>query len=121
MTDDEHWQSWVARFRAGDSLVLGEFWKEYGPMLHQIAAKQLGERLKRRIGPEDVVQSACRTFFRRVQGGQLQLEDSESLWRLLCAITLTKIREQARFHGRQKRGMNQEVHAAPSAGDSNAS
>ena len=121
MVDDEHWQSWVTRFQAGDAQVLEQFWNEYGPLLHNIASKQMAERLRRRIGPEDVVQSACRTFFRRVQGGQLKLEDSESLWRLLCAITLTKIREQARFHSRKKRGMDQEMHAAPAAGDSSAS
>jgi RNA polymerase sigma factor (sigma-70 family) len=89
-------------------------------MLHQIAAKHMTDRLARRVGPEDVVQSACRTFFRRVQVGQLQLNDSESLWRLLCAITLTKIREQARYHSRQKRGMNQEVPLAADPGNSSA-
>jgi len=56
-------------------------------------------------GPEDLVQSACRTFLRRAQIGQFRLADSEELWRLLCAITLTKVREQTRFHMRQKRGL----------------
>ena len=58
------------------------------------------------------MQSACRTFLRRAKGGEFQLEDSEGLWRLLCAITLTKIREQTRYHLRKKRGLDQELHAA---------
>src|SRR5439155_16100737 len=41
--------------------------------------------------------------------GEFQLADSEALWRLLCAITLTKVREQVRFHQRRKRGLDQEV------------
>src|SRR5262249_47786585 len=56
---------------------------------------------------------------RRARGGEFQLADSESLWRLLCAITMTKIREQARYHRRQKRGLDQEV-AMPAGDDSGA-
>ena len=33
----------------------------------------------------------------------------EDLWRLLCAITLRKVREHARFHLRQKRGVDREI------------
>ncbi len=119
MLDDEaRWQELMAGFRTGDARLVQEFWNQYGPMLHRIADKHMGQNLQRRVGPEDVVQSACRTFFRRVQGGLLELTDGESLWRLLCAITLTKVREQARFHTRKKRGLNKEVHAAGSPDDS---
>jgi hypothetical protein len=42
----------------------------------------------------------------------------ESLWRLLTAITLTRVREQIRFHRRQKRSIDQEVPlAAPATED----
>lgn len=34
---------------------------------------------------------------------------------MLCAITLTKVREQVRFHTRKKRGLDQEVPIAPPA------
>ncbi len=56
-----------------------------------------------------MVQSACRTFLRRAQAGEYQLAESESLWRLLCAITLTKVHEQIRFHRRRKRALDREV------------
>jgi RNA polymerase sigma factor (sigma-70 family) len=46
---------------------------------------------------------------RRARAGQFQLADSEALWRVLCAITLTKVREQIRFHLRHKRGLDQET------------
>ena len=36
----------------------------------------------------------------------------------MCAITLTKVREQTRFHMRQKRGLAQEVHAAQDSASS---
>jgi RNA polymerase sigma-70 factor (ECF subfamily) len=121
MDHDRQWRDMLSGLRDGDAGVARAFWDQFGPVLHKIADKHLGERLRRRLGPEDVVQSVCRTFFRRAQGGQLELGDADSLWSLLCAITLNKIREKARFHGRQKRGFDQEVQAAPAAGDSMAS
>lgn len=115
---EQQWQSWVRRLAKGDPEVVEEFWGEYGARLQGLASEYLTTRLYRRVGPEDVVQSVCRTFLRRAQIGQFQLTDSESLWRLLCAITLTKVREKARFHRRQKRSFDRERHFEPAAGDS---
>lgn len=113
---DEHWETLLRGLRDGDNKAGHEFFAHYGAALHRLADRHLAQRLRRRIGPEDVVQSACRTFLRRAQGGEFHLPDSEALWRVLCAITLTKVREQARFHGRQKRGLHREVAlAAPDA------
>ena len=115
---DDRWDRLIRGLRDGDRAAAHDFWEQYGPLLHAVAEKNLAGGLRRRVGPEDVVQSACRTFLRRAQQGEFQLADSDGLWRLLCAITLTKIREQTRYHLRQKRGLDQEVHAAPTeAGD----
>jgi RNA polymerase sigma-70 factor (ECF subfamily) len=122
MTESEdRWERLIQGLRSGDEVVIREFWEQYGEMLHRVADKHLAEGMRRRVGPEDVVQSVCRTFFRRAQGNQFQLQDSEQLWRLLCAITLTKIREQTRYHLRQKRGLAQELHRGTSdqSGSSN--
>jgi RNA polymerase sigma-70 factor (ECF subfamily) len=85
-------------------------------MLEAIAQKHMNAGLRRRLDAEDVVQSVFRTFFRRAQGGQFEVEDNERLWSLLCAITLTKVREKARFHRRQKRGLDREA-ALPATRD----
>jgi RNA polymerase sigma factor (sigma-70 family) len=116
----DHWQRLIQGLRDGDEQVLHEFWKQYGDSLYEVADKHLAAGMRRRLGPEDVVQSACRTFLRRARVGQFQLPDSESLWRLLCAITLNKIREQTRFHMRQKRGLDQEQRGAVPARDDSA-
>jgi RNA polymerase sigma factor (sigma-70 family) len=105
---EEHWQRLIQGLRDGDPEIVREFCEQYGSALERIAAKHLPAGLRRRVGPEDVVQSACRTFLRRAQGGLFQFTDTEKLWQLLCAITLTKVREQARFHLRQRRSLNQE-------------
>lgn len=116
MDEEERWQRLIQGLRTGDNQVIGEFCEQYGAPLHRLADKRLPAGLRRRVGPEDVVQSACRTFLRRAQGGEFHLADTEGLWRLLCAITLTKVREQARFHLRRRRALNQEVDPAPAEG-----
>jgi RNA polymerase sigma factor (sigma-70 family) len=114
----DQWQRFIQGLRDGDQAVLFEFCQFYGPQLSRLADKYLGAKVRRRVGTEDVVQSACRTFFRRAQGGEFQFSDSAALWRLLCAITLSKVREHARFHNRQKRGLDRETSIAPDAGAS---
>jgi RNA polymerase sigma factor (sigma-70 family) len=109
MTDaDQQWCSWVRRLADGENEVVIEFWRDYGGRLEALAASYLSSRMRRREGPEDVVQSVCRTFLRRNREGQFELSGPDSLWRLLCAITLAKVREKVRFHGREKRKLDRE-------------
>ncbi len=109
MDEEQRWQRLIVGLRDGNAQVINEFFNDYGGMLHRLADQRLPAGVRRRIGPEDVVQSACRTFLRRAQEGEFELENSDALWRLLCAITLTKMKEQTRFHMRQKRGLQKEV------------
>ena len=100
---DQDWQDWVRALVEGDEQVAGQFWDQYGHRLQGLAAEYLTTRLYRREGPDDIVQSVCRTFLRRARIGQFELHDSESLWRLLCAITVNKVRQKARFHARLRK------------------
>jgi len=109
LIDDLDWEELVMGLRNGDAQICTAFWRRYGGMLEQVAQKQLSSRVQRRVGSDDVVQSACRTFFRRVTDGQFDLPNSGALWRLLCAITVTKARRAARDQSRKKRGLQQET------------
>ncbi len=100
----------IQGLRSGEEEAMVTFWNRFGPMLERLADRNLAQGMRRRFGPEDIVQSACRTFFRRAQAGEFEIPSEDSLWRLLCAITLTKLRQQARFHGRQRRDVRQEKH-----------
>jgi RNA polymerase sigma-70 factor (ECF subfamily) len=116
--EEDRWQRLIDGLRKGDPQVASEVCRQYEAPLRKLADRHMTPGLQRRIDPEDVVQSVCRTFLRRASVGQFRLADSEGLWQLLCAITLTKVREQARFHLRQKRGLDQEIPAgALSSGD----
>lgn len=98
----------IAGLEAGDEDAATAFYERYGPVLERFAANHLATVMLRRIGPDEVAHSVCRTFFRRVQGERLQIDGKDRVWNLLCAITLAKARKGARFHGAQKRGVDRE-------------
>src|SRR5262249_15632281 len=119
--DQERWQWLMEGIRRGDPQACEAFWADYGAKLQEIAEWNLAAWLRRRIGPEDVVQSVCCTFFRRLQKGEYQqLADGEGLLALLCAITLNKVRRKARYHQAAKRDARREVSAAGSPADNEA-
>jgi RNA polymerase sigma factor (sigma-70 family) len=116
---DEDWQRLIDGLRAGDTSTEQGFWSRYGEALFRLAEKRLSPQLQARVGPEDVALSACRTFLRRARAGEFHLADSAALWKVLCILTLTKVREQARFHRRRKRSVDREVRLDVSS-DANA-
>ncbi len=116
MTTDDHadsasrddWERLIKGLMSGDEVILREFHRKFGPMLHGIADSRLAPSMRRRFDADDVVQSAFRTFFRRARIGYFKFDDNQRLWNLMCAITLTKLREKARFHTRHSRSVKRE-------------
>lgn len=61
--------------------------EKYSARLVELAEHCLPDRIRRRVDPEDVVQSVYRSFFKRLRGGEFSFEDSHDVWRLLTVIT----------------------------------
>lgn len=99
MSDSEPTEHVFRRCQSHDPAVAEEIYRRYAQRLAAVAEKQIGERLRRQIGPEDIVQSVFRTFFRRTANGEFQIDHSNSLWNLLVTIALNKIRKQGRKRG----------------------
>ncbi|MEE8107192.1 MAG: sigma-70 family RNA polymerase sigma factor [Planctomycetota bacterium] len=99
----------IAGLRDGDELAMTEFARRYRTALEHIAAGAISPDLRRRISPESVAQSVCRTFLRRMESNPYVLQDVSSLWSLLCAIVLTKVREKVRYHKRERRRAGREI------------
>lgn len=99
---------WLHELAEGEPQAVGEFWDKYGEALQRAAERQIASWMRHRVDPEDVVQSACRTFFRRAGEGDFSLENKDDLWKLLLTITLNKVRMQARFHTRNRRSVSRE-------------
>ena len=112
---------WLERLADGEADAVQQFWDRFGFRMQRLAEKNIGKKLAKRVDAEDVVQSACRTFFRRVGDGKLRVATSDKLWNLMCVIVLLKTRQVARFHFRDKRALSREVPMAPGAdGESDA-
>ena len=95
------------RWRAGDQSAATEMFERYVSRLCALARSRLSQRMRRRVEPEDIVQSVYRSFFRKA-GDEFTLEEEGDLWRLLAAITINKVRGQVEFHTAKKRGIDVE-------------
>jgi RNA polymerase sigma-70 factor (ECF subfamily) len=98
----------LARWQAGDQEAAGELWQRYAERLIALTRRRLSKKLARHIDPEDLVQSAYRSFFVAARSEHYVLKHSGDLWRLLVAITLNKLQHQFRRHSTQKRNMGLE-------------
>lgn len=91
----------------GDQILV-----EYLPRLIRLAERNMSQQLRRKLDAEDVGGSVARTVLRRMGSGQLQLENSEEVWKQLMVITLNKVRKKARYWQAQKRDFRRELHIA---------
>jgi RNA polymerase sigma-70 factor (ECF subfamily) len=105
---DEMSMRLLAQWRDGSQQAAEELFRRYVDRLMGLARSRLSEKLARRIDPEDVVQSAYRSFFVGAREGRFELERGGDLWRLLVAITLHKLQDQVDRHTAGKRSVASE-------------
>ena len=102
----------VDRWRDGDQQAANLLYQRYVERLSGIVTSQLSSRFTSRMDADDVLQSGCRSFFRRVQEGQFRFDEDDDVWKLLVTITLNKLRNQIRRHSAAKRNAGQEARPA---------
>ncbi len=68
----------------------------------------MNRRFRRKEDPEEVVQSAFRTFYRRNAKGEFRIDSSVDLWRLLETIARHKILKHVEKLGAGKRNPKRE-------------
>src|SRR5262245_60502586 len=95
--------SLLRRYRRGEDDAATELYLRYADRLRALAAAQASPDLRRRVDPDDIVQSVFRTFFRRAAAGEYEVPAGEELWKLFLAIGLNKIRAVAAFHKAARR------------------
>ena len=79
-----------------------------------LARAHLQGRLQHKVDPEDVVQSAYKSFLVRYGDGALAAEGWEGLWGLLTLITIRKCADRARYYQTECRDLHREAGAARS-------
>lgn len=88
----------------------------FADRLLRLAQSRMPARLRRRVDPEDIIQSAFRSFFARNEDGQFEFQEFPDVWKLLAAITFKKVQQSLRFHERQQRDVNREALVDESGG-----
>lgn len=106
----------VGRWRAGDQQAADALYQRYVERLSGIVTSQLADRFRSRMDADDVLQSSCRSFFRRVQEGHFEFDEDDDVWKLLVTITLNKLRNQIRKHSAAKRDAGQESRPSSNQG-----
>src|SRR5215831_9290628 len=106
---------WTARLRDRDDAAARELFQRFTRQLIALAHNRFGAALKGKVDPEDVVQSAYKSFFRRYGEGKLKLVSWHSLWGLLTVITLRKAAARVKYHRADRRDAAREETAPPGA------
>jgi RNA polymerase sigma-70 factor (ECF subfamily) len=98
----------VARWRAGDEQAAAELVQRYTTRLIALARSRLSGSVAHQVDPEDIVQSAYRSFFTEARRDSIELEPNGDLWQLLVTITLHKLHNQVKRVTAQKRAAQKE-------------
>jgi RNA polymerase sigma-70 factor (ECF subfamily) len=103
----------MARLRAGDPAAAQEIFERFLNKLVRLARRQFDAALRRKVDPEDVVQSAYKSFFLRYAEGKLEVHDWHSFWGLLTIITLRKCLDRVEYYRAERRDLQREAGAHP--------
>jgi RNA polymerase sigma-70 factor (ECF subfamily) len=104
----------MARLRARDGEAARELFRRFAGQLIALAHAHFGAGLRHKEDPEDVVQSAYKSFFVRYDGAKnLEAVNWNSLWGLLALIAVRKCAERVAYHRAERRDVAREVSTAP--------
>jgi RNA polymerase sigma-70 factor (ECF subfamily) len=106
---NDSFAEFLARLQAGDGAAAAELFQRFAGQLIGLARRQFGAGLQHKVDPEDVVQSAYKSFFARYGSGRLEAVSWNSLWGLLTLITLRKCAERVAYHRAERRDAAREV------------
>ena len=116
MVDDGSFAHLIARLRSGEDAAAREVFERFTGRLVALARHRFNRLLARKVDPEDVVQSAFKSFFIRHRAGKLDVGDWDALWRLLTLITLRKCADRAEYFLADRRDAAREA-TAPVGGN----
>ena len=97
--------------KAAEGEVARAVFERFSHRLIGLARCHLDARLRHKIDPEDVVQSAYKSFFLRYREGALAAQGWEGLWGLLTRITLRKCADRVRYYRAECRDLAREASA----------
>ncbi len=97
MAEPRSFPALLGRVKAGDQEAAALIFRRYTRRLIALARRQLDTWVRDRVDPEDVVQSVYKSFFARHARGDFSLDSWDSLWALLCLMTVRKCADKADY------------------------
>ena len=93
----------TARLNRNSESAAAELDYRYRRWLCALVAREMGQRFRGREDPEDVIQSALRSFFRGAARQRFQIDHSGGLGEALVTITRYKLLKHVEHHDAEKR------------------
>jgi RNA polymerase sigma-70 factor (ECF subfamily) len=112
MLEDQAFPRLLARLRSGEDAAAREVFERFAGRLVALARGRFNRLLARKVDPEDVVQSAFKSFFVRHRAGKLDARSWDGLWNLLTLITLRKCADRAEYFLAERRDAAREATAS---------
>jgi RNA polymerase sigma-70 factor (ECF subfamily) len=97
MADDDAFSRLMVRLRSGEDDAAREVFERFAGRLIALARRRFNRVLARKVDPEDVVQSAYKSFFVRQRAGKVEVGGWDGLWSLLTLITIRKCADRAEY------------------------
>ena len=116
MTPTDSFAALLKRLQSDEDAAARDVLRRYSRRLIALTRRQFQPRLAHRVDPEDVVQSALKSFFVRHREGKLRVGDWDNLWRLLTLITRRKCADRVEYLLAGRRDIDREV-SAPDGSD----
>lgn len=107
MSDSFH--DLMERLRLGEDQAAREVFGRFTGRLAGLARRHLSDRLAMKVDPEDVVQSAYKSFFVRQREGGWEVFSWDGLWGILTTIVVRKCANRAVHFGADKRDISREL------------
>ena len=109
MNSTSTFQQLMHHLGAGDQQAAEAVFQRFTGKLLALAQSRLDARLQQKVDPEDVLQSVFRSFFRRQENNEFDLQGWDELWALLVTFTVRKCCKQARRFHSEKRDVTREA------------
>jgi RNA polymerase sigma-70 factor (ECF subfamily) len=121
MSEDSSFVRLMDQLRGGDPEAARRIFETYAHRLIGLARSRMDGIIQQKEGPEDVVQSALASFFRRDAAKPFVLANWDNLWALLTVITLRKCGHHIEYYRAACRDVRRESPPKGGADDSTAS
>src|SRR4051812_4951836 len=116
MSEADTFPRLMDRLRSGEDAAAREVFERFAGRLVAMARGRFNRLLAHKVDPEDVVQSAFKSFFVRLPAGTPAVGGWDGLWGLLALITLRKCAARAEYFRAGRRDAAREA-TGPAGGD----